>query len=183
MKHEPTCKEIFLIKLGFVLRGKAVYRSFADRLPLEGGERVLDFGCGMGAVAYYVAKKLPRGTLTCLDISERWLKECRKTLRRFESVTCIRWESTVLEKESYDVVYCHFALHELTDAELQNVIRVLAGALRTGGTLVCREPLSDTKKINAVRRLTEQNALSLMTSNITDVPLIGNTLERVYIKK
>ena len=56
MKYEPTYLEMFLTKLAFVFCGKSVYRSFADSLPLEGGERVLDFGCGMGTVAYHVAK-------------------------------------------------------------------------------------------------------------------------------
>ena len=69
MKYEPSRLEILLTRLAFYFYGKSVYRSFADRLPLKGGERVLDFGCGMGTVAYYVAKRLPLGHLICLDIS------------------------------------------------------------------------------------------------------------------
>ena len=61
MKHEPTRLEIFLTRLTFFLCGKSVYQAFADRLPLDGGEHVLDFGCGMGTVAYYVAKGYPTG--------------------------------------------------------------------------------------------------------------------------
>ena len=78
MKYEPTRLEIFLTRLAFLLCGKSVYQAFADRLPLDGGEQVLDFGCGMGTVAYYIAKKLPNGHLTCLDISERWLIPAKK---------------------------------------------------------------------------------------------------------
>ena len=84
MKYEPTYPEIFLTRIALLLYGKPVYKAFADRLPLDGGEQVLDFGCGMGTVALYVAKKLPHGQLFCVDISERWLKACRKTLRGFE---------------------------------------------------------------------------------------------------
>ena len=80
MKHEPARLELFLTRLAFLLCGKSVYQAFADCLPLNGNERVLDFGCGMGTVAYYAAKKLAHGHLTCLDISERWLNACRKTL-------------------------------------------------------------------------------------------------------
>jgi ubiquinone/menaquinone biosynthesis C-methylase UbiE len=78
MKHEPSPLEILLTRLAFFLCGKSVYKAFADRLPLDGGARALDFGCGMGSVAYYAAQKLPDGQLTCLDISGRWLKACRK---------------------------------------------------------------------------------------------------------
>jgi len=48
---------------------------------------VLDFGCGMGTAAYYVAKRLPKGYLTCTDIPQRWLKVCRKSLLSFENIT------------------------------------------------------------------------------------------------
>jgi len=183
MKYEPTYLEMFLTKLAFVFFGKSVYRSFADRLPLYGGERVLDFGCGMGTVAYHAAKKLPHGELTCLDISERWLKACRKTLRRFGNIIFLKWDFPELENERYDVVFCHFVLHDIPDRELEKVIPVLAGSLRPGGVLVFREPLSNTKKINAIKRLMEQNALFLKNSRITDIPVAGNTLESVYVKE
>src|SRR5690606_36661208 len=93
MKNEPALLEIFLTKLAFIFYGKSVYQAFADRLPLNGRERVLDFGCGMGTVAYYVAKKLPHGHLTCLDISERWLNACRKTLRSYDNIVYRQCES------------------------------------------------------------------------------------------
>lgn len=183
MQHEPTCLEIFLTKLAFVFFGKSVYQSFADSLSLNGGERVLDFGCGMGTVAYYVAKKLPHGELTCLDISERWLKACRKTLRRFGNIIFLKWETPVLGNKSYDVVFCHFVLHDIPDCELEKVIPVLAESLKPGGVLVFRESLSNTKKINVIKRLIEQNALFLKNSRITDIPVVGNTLESVYVKE
>jgi len=180
---EPTCFEIFLTKLAFVFYGKSVYQSFADSLPLDGGEQVLDFGCGMGTVAYHVAKKLPHGKLTCLDISERWLKACRRTLRRFGNVIFLKWDSPVLANEIYDVVFCHFVLHDIPDRELEKVIPVLAGSIKPGGVLAFREPLNDTKKINVIKRLMEQNALSLRNSRIADIPAAGNTLESVYVKE
>lgn len=181
MKYEPTYLEMFLTKLVFVFCGKSVYRSFADSLPLEGGERVLDFGCGMGTVAYHVAKKLTNGQLTCLDVSERWLQACHKTLRRFDNIIFLKWESPVLADESYDVVFCHFVLHDIPDCELGKVIPVLAGSLKPGGVLVFREPLRNMQKTNIIKRLIE-NALSLKNSRITDIPVVGNTLESVYVK-
>jgi ubiquinone/menaquinone biosynthesis C-methylase UbiE len=183
MKHEPTYLEIFLTKLVFLFCGRSVYQSFADNLPLFGGEQVLDFGCGMGTVAYYVAKKLTNGKLTCLDISDRWLKTCRKSLRRFDNVIFQKLESLTLANECYDVVYCHFVLHDIPDCELEKLVPVLAGSLKPGGVLVFREPLSNTTKIKAIKHLIEQNALILKNSRITDIPVAGNTLEAVYVKE
>jgi SAM-dependent methyltransferase len=182
MIREPTYLEIFLTRLAFIFFGQSVYRSFADSLPLNGGERVLDFGCGMGTAAYYVANRLPYGTLTCLDNSERWLKQCRKTLRRFDNVIYLKRGSPAPAAECYDVVFCHFVLHDIPESELDKVIPALAASLKPGGVLVFREPLSDAKKINSIKSMIEQNALSLKNSRITDIPAMGNTLESVYIK-
>jgi len=183
MKNEPTRLEIFLTRLAFLLFGKPVYRAFADRLPLDGGEQVLDFGCGMGTVAYYVAKKLSHGHLTCLDISERWLDACRKTLRGYKNISFLLCESLLLTNESFDVAYCHFVLHDISERELERVIPALARSLKPGGVLVFREPFNETKKISLIKHLVEQNRLIPKDSRITDIPMMGNALECVYIKQ
>jgi ubiquinone/menaquinone biosynthesis C-methylase UbiE len=183
MKCEPARLEIFLTRLVFFFYGNYIYKVFADRLPLDGGERVLDFGCGMGTVAYYVAKKLPHGQLTCLDISRRWLNVCRKTLRSYGNIIFMHSESPMFENDSFDVVYCHFVLHDISENELEKVITVLAKSLKPGGIFVFCEPLYEMKKISVFKRLIEQNKLFLKDSRITDVPVMGNSLESVYIKQ
>jgi len=145
--------------------------------------RVLDFGCGMGKVAYYTAKRLPHGQLTCMDISERWLKVCRKTLRSYGNICYIKGEVTLLSKESFDAVYCHFVLHDISDSKLEIIIPALAGSLKPGGVLVLREPLKETNKLSFIRRLIEQNRLLPKDSRITDIPLMGNAYESIYIKQ
>lgn len=183
MKIEPNRLEIFLTKIAFSLCGKSVYQGFADCLPLNGNERVLDFGCGMGTVAYYAAKRLPNGHLTCLDISERWMNICRKTLRSFGNIIFMQCESPVFMKGSFDVVYCHFVLHDLSENELERVIPEIAKSLRSGGVFVFREPLNELGKLNIVKRLVEQNRLFPKNSRITDIPVMGNAVESVYVKQ
>jgi ubiquinone/menaquinone biosynthesis C-methylase UbiE len=182
MNYEVTRMEIFLTRLAFLLCSKSVYREFADSLPIEGGEQVLDFGCGMGTVAYYTAKRLSQGNLTCFDISERWLNECRKTLQRYDNIIFLKGESTQLKADSFDVAYCHFVLHDISESELETVIEVLARTLKPSGVFVHREPLIDTEKISLIKRIIEQNRLKPKYSRIIDVPVMGNALESVYIK-
>lgn len=183
MIHEPARLEIFLTKLAFFFYGKSVYKAFADRLPITGHERVLDFGCGMGTVAYYTARRLACGHLTCLDVSRCWLTACRKRLRGYENVTFLHAEATALTENSFDVVYCHFVLHENADSELEAVVTALAKSLKSGGTLIFREPLSKVEKLTLIKRALGQSQLTPKGSRITDVPLMGNALESIYIKQ
>jgi ubiquinone/menaquinone biosynthesis C-methylase UbiE len=183
MAHEPARLELLLARLAFLVCGKPVYKAFADRLPLKGGERALDFGSGAGAVAYYAAKRLPHGHLTCLDISERWLNACRKALRGYGNVSFLRAEAPALPRDSFDVAYCHFVLHEIPESELEKVVPALAKSLKSGGVFVFCEPLKEAEKLGVVKRLAEQNALALKESRITDIPLMGNALESVYVKQ
>lgn len=183
MAHEPTRLEMLLTRLAFLLYGKPVYKAFADRLPLYGGERVLDFGCGMGTVAYYAAKKLPDGHLTCLDISARWLNACRKTLREYGNVALLHAQAPALPKDGFDVLYCHFVLHDVSQSDLGTVVPALVKSLKSGGSFIFREPLNEAEKLSAIKRLAEQSGLALKDSRVTDVPLMGNALESVYIKQ
>ena len=179
---EPTRLEMFLTKITFLLFGKSIYKAFADRLPLVGNERVLDFGCGMGTVAYFTSERLTRGKLTCLDISNQWLNACRKTVRGCGNVAFLHAEATALSEDSFDVVYCHYVLHDLSEKDLEKVVPALVKSLTTGGTLIFREPLNEAEKLNLIKELIDQNQLSLKDSRITDVPLMGNALESVYKK-
>lgn len=182
-KVEPSVLELMLTKLAFLLYGKHVYKDFADRLPFMGNEYVLDFGCGMGTVAYYAAKRLPHGQLVCADISHRWLKSCSKTLRRYSNIIFQKLNANSLNLSiGFDVVYCHFVLHDILMNELVLVIPLLADCLKSGGKLVFREPLNGAEKLSIIKRLLEQNGLSLNDSRITDIPYMGNALESTYIK-
>ncbi|PKM73500.1 MAG: hypothetical protein CVU91_04215 [Firmicutes bacterium HGW-Firmicutes-16] len=183
-KVEPSVFKPLLTKLAFLLYGKSVYKDFADRLPLMGNEYVLDFGCGMGTVAYYAAKRLPHGQLVCADISQRWLSACRKTLRRKGNVVFLHSNPgfPALGKKSFDVAYFHYVLHDIPEKELARVISALADCLKSGGILAFREPLKEAQKLSIIKRLAEQNGLSRKDSRITDVPHMGNALESIYIK-
>ena len=182
MKQEPGNFEILLTKFALLFYGESVYKSFSERLPLTGREEVLDFGCGMGTVAYYVAEKLPHGQLTCLDISRRWQKACRKTLRKQNNVIFLLSETPALRKAHFDVVYCHFVLHDLSDEELHEIIPALVRSLKPGGTLMFREPLREVEKLGVIKDQIAENGLNLEDSRVTDIPLMGNALESIYTK-
>lgn len=184
MQLEPSFLEILLARLAFCFFGKTVYQAYAHRLPLREDARVLDFGSGLGAVAYYTAPHLPHGQLICTDISARWLAACRRTLRGSPGVTLHRGNiyALPLPPGSFDLVYCHFVLHDIPREELERVIPALAGLLKAGGRLAFREPLMG-EPLRLIQTLLEENGLTQQESRVTDVPLMGNTLESIYRKE
>src|SRR5438270_621724 len=46
----------------------AVWAELLDRLDLRGDERLLDVGCGRGAVLLMAARRLPRGRAVGVDV-------------------------------------------------------------------------------------------------------------------
>lgn len=182
-QKEPSFLELLLTRLAFALFGKRVYRDFAERLTLKPTDVLLDFGSGMGTVAYYAAQRIPQGHLVCADVSGRWRRACEKTLRRFSNVSYVLLDADYDALPSgFDVIYCHFVLHELNHAELDCAIARFENRLNEGGRLVFREPLSESAKLSLVKRLLEQSGMKLQESRIRDIPYMGNVLESIYRK-
>ena len=185
MSSEPEDLRIQLTKFLFKTVSKPAYRDFADRIKLQGREQVLDFGAGMGAVAYYVARKLPKGRLVCNDISGKWMQELKKTLRGYMNVEPLLGEvySIGLEVKSFDVIYSHFALHEVAPNELEKVISHLAFLMKHQARFYIREPLENKQAIANLLELIEEAGLELESSQEISVPYLGKALDAVFVKR
>jgi trans-aconitate 2-methyltransferase len=109
------------------------------RLGLEGGETVLDVGCGTGRLTERVLDRLPRGRVAAIDRSSSMLEVARTNLRpRFAGrVWFVRADAAALPFEAdADVVFSTAAFHWVMDHE--RLFRSLYAALRPGGRLVAQ---------------------------------------------
>jgi SAM-dependent methyltransferase len=144
--YGPPKAEAFVVSLLAKAILSPYYARYVRSLGLKGGERVLDYGSGPGVAARYIAARLAEGggRVTCVDVSQTWLRIAQKTTRRYPNVEHKLGEIAALdiENDAYDVIFIHFVLHDIPARERPDVVRHLGAKLRQGGRLVLREPTS-----------------------------------------
>jgi len=134
----------------------AVWRELLLSLDLRGDERVLDLGCGRGAVLLMVAKLLPRGRAVGIDLwksSDQSGNALEVTRRNAElegvadrvDLRTGDMRALPFEDESFDVVLSSLAIHNIPHAAgrakaIDEAVRVL----RRGGRILIAD-------INATR--------------------------------
>jgi 2-polyprenyl-3-methyl-5-hydroxy-6-metoxy-1,4-benzoquinol methylase len=125
------------------LRDELERRHVLRHAPLSPSTRVLDVGGGAGRFAIPLAREVAHVTL--VDISEALLAVAERRAREEGlanlSFVCIDAQSFVPEGE-FDLVLVMDLCTYLTDEELGIFAERMAGAVRPGGTLILKEPVS-----------------------------------------
>ena len=130
-------------------RGKfLVWEELLDDLDLRGDERVLDLGCGRGAVLLAAAKRLPKGRGFGVDVwsrSDQSGNSVGATLRNAEAekvserVTPLTANMMALpfRSDTFDVVVSSVAIHNIRGRTGQaTAIDEAVRVLRPGGRLL-----------------------------------------------
>ena len=110
-----------------------------DRLPLAGGELVLDIGCGTGRLTERIAERLPRGRVVGVDQSDNMLRTAREhaTLRTGVRVGFVRADASALPfSRIADAVFSTATFHWVLDH--QRLFDSVFTALKPGGRLVAQ---------------------------------------------
>src|SRR5205085_5742579 len=158
-----------LAVLGFylhnTLRGKfVVWADLLDQLHLRGDERILDLGCGRGAVLLMAAQHLTTGRAVGVDLwrsvdqSGNSLEATRRNAIAegvADRVELHTGDMTALpfEDNSFDVVVSSLAVHNISgSAGREKAISEAVRVLRPGGRLVIAD-------IRATRQYQAQLAL------------------------
>ncbi|MDX1587988.1 MAG: methyltransferase domain-containing protein [Oleiphilaceae bacterium] len=106
-------------------------RTVADRLPVKPDAHVLEIGPGSGYYSVEVARRIPEGTLTLLDIQQGMLEKSARKLKAAGMThfsTCQSdGQSLPFESESFDALFMVtvFGEIEARDSFLREAARVL----------------------------------------------------------
>jgi arsenite methyltransferase len=126
----------------------AVWAELLDRLELKGDERLLDIGCGRGAVLLMAAERLPRGRAVGVDLwsttdqsgnAEQVTRQnaaLEGVAERVELHTA-DMRQLPFDDGSFDVVVSLLAIHNVPGAgERARALREAARVLKKGGKLL-----------------------------------------------
>lgn len=116
------------------------------------GDRVLDIGCGVGAVSQY----FPQVTYHGFDSSDRYVDYARRKFGdRAEFTVGIIGQNVTVEAGSYDLVMANGILHHLDDREALHLLTLAHEALKPGGRLVTRDGCFEDGQSPVARYLLE----------------------------
>jgi trans-aconitate 2-methyltransferase len=128
-------------------------RAVLDRLGLEGGETVLDAGCGSGRTTAIVVERVPDGRVIAVDGSPSMVEKVKEVLRPQD--TAIVSDLTKLElDERVDAVFSTAVFHWITDHD--TLFARMRAALREGGRFAAQ--CGGEGNIDAFRKAGEEVA-------------------------
>lgn len=106
---------------------------------VEPGQEVLELGCGTGTLAAMMAE---RGAgIVALDVSEPMLAEARKKAPAVQFLHRTATEIEELGSGRFDRVVGTLVLSELSDDEVDYVLRAASTVLKPGGMLVLADEI------------------------------------------
>ena len=147
----------------------AVWAELLDRLGLNGSERLLDIGCGRGAVLLMAAQRLTTGKAVGVDVwsmkdqSGNAEAVTRKNAALEGVAERIELHTADMRQlpfgdESFDVIVSSLAIHNVPGAgERAKAIREAARVLKRGGKLM----IADIRHTRAYARELERCGLTI----------------------
>lgn len=113
-------------------------------LPLQNGQKLLEFGCGVGALSRYVALNSPESLITAMDINQELinLAKIKTHEQNLSNINFLQADANSVKdlSKDYDGAYCRFLLEEFT--EPTKVIETMSQFVRNGGWVCAYERLN-----------------------------------------
>ena len=112
------------------LQQRAMLEDYLNDLPLPAGARILEIGCGTGAVARTLVTKLAAREVVGIDPGPLFIEQARRRAGGIDRLTFVIGDGPDLpfEDDSFDAVVCHTTLCHIPGPErvLDEALRVIA---------------------------------------------------------
>jgi SAM-dependent methyltransferase len=102
-------------------------------------ERILEVGCGEGAVTQRLAVAYPRASITAIDISPRVGRMYAGPRGRVAFVQCTAEQAAAAEPHRYDLVVLSDVVHHVPQAARQSLLESIGTALAPGGSFIFKD--------------------------------------------
>jgi ubiquinone/menaquinone biosynthesis C-methylase UbiE len=131
---------------GFNVLGGHKHEAFRQRVidlaGLQGGERVLDAGCGTGLTTLRIAEQYPDCVVHGIDLSPKMIEAAQKDATESGLAVDLRIGSITnlpYPEASFDVVFTNIMYHHLDLTEKRQAVAEITRVLEPGGCYVSAE--------------------------------------------
>jgi SAM-dependent methyltransferase len=113
-------------------------RFVSDYIRPSSGQRLLDVGCGTGAVVPHIPEEVE---LVGIDISERYIRAAAERHGERGSFRCADASELSIELgDAFDTAFATGVLHHMPDAPARRLVEGALARLKSGGRFVAIDP-------------------------------------------
>lgn len=172
------CHELFAFGKGNMMA--KVHENLVQHLDWNGEGKLLDIGCGAGALTVRCGKKFPKAELTGMDYwGAEWSyakEQCEQNVKaeglnnriHFEKGDAVHLD---FDTESFDAVVSNFVFHEVHSAkDKRDVVREALRVVKKGGCFSFQDMFSQKSLYGDMDAFVEQ----LKKEGISEIHYIGN---------
>lgn len=183
INSEPSSINIYMQQALRPISRKYYYSNYINSLPIKKTDKIIDFGSGIGVISKLLADKLPKGNLTCIDISERYIASAKKKLKEYSNISFLTGELSNLDlhNDEFDAINIHNVLQYIPIHNRNLMIAEMYRLLRPGGKIYIRELLKDSKS-DELKSLFENNGFYLLYEEEKRIRMLGDTYSACYAK-
>jgi 1-acyl-sn-glycerol-3-phosphate acyltransferase len=142
------------------------YQSFLDLVPEKG--RILDIGCGYGAMSYMLHMVSGDRDITGVDYDADKIETANHCYSRDARIRFHAANILDFPMEAYDAIIMADMLHYLPPQEQQQLLQKALAHLAPGGRLIIREGNTELTKAHRRTELTEFFSTRIMKFNKSD---------------
>lgn len=113
-----------------------------ERLNLEDKEKILEIGSGNAMLTIEIAKQIPNGSITAIEISPEMVEQATSNMREFgiKNMQIVNMDSIKINFENeFDAVFSNSAIHWIKNLEL--MYELLYKSLKPGGRIMIQTGL------------------------------------------